>query len=183
MMYYPYYVNVEKILTEGINFASSFSLVNVLIFGFGILVNYLVLEKAGERGWKSLIPFYRDYLEYKLYWNKNLYWINLIMPFVGITCFCIGSILYYNTTLLVVTFVLGTILLITSLIFDIGLKIKKGKCFGESGAFGIGLILLNTIFCAILAFDKKCQYIGNVKVVDEQENAEDQPQDNTENQA
>lgn len=174
MMYYPYYVNVEQLLGNGLTIFSDFSLVNLLLFVFGIVVNYLVLEKAGERGWKSLIPFYSDYLEYKLYWDKSLFWINLIMPFVGLTIISLVAILHYYTTFLAVLFVVGCILLLTSLIFDIILKIKKGKCFGESAAFGIGLILLGTIFCAILAFDKKCQYIGNVKVVEEEENTENQ---------
>lgn len=169
MMYYPYYFDLEKVLSSGLNIASSFSIVNVLIIGFGIYVNYLVLEKAGERGWKSLIPFYRDYLEYKLYWNKSLYWINLFMPFIGIVLICVGAILRYEIVVLAVTFVSGTILLLTSVVFDIILKIKKGKCFGESAGFGIGLILLEVIFCAILAFDKKCQYIGSVEIVEKEE--------------
>ena len=174
MMYYPYYLNAEKLLGSGLTIMSDFSLVNLLLYVFGIVVNYLVLEKAGERGWKSLIPFYSDYLEYKLYWDKNLFWINLFMPFITLVIICLCAILHYYTTFLAVLFVLACILLLTSVIFDVILKIKKGKCFGESAAFGIGLVLLNPIFCAILAFDKKCQYIGNVKVVDEEENTENQ---------
>lgn len=46
----------------------------------------------------------------------------------------------------------------------IKIYIELAKKFGKSSAFGVGLILLNPIFMAILAFSKECVFIGNTTV-------------------
>ena len=52
---------------------------------------------------------------------------------------------------------------IVNVFFGFYMNIKLAKAFGKSTGFGIGLILLNTIFVAILAFGDS-KYIGNKKV-------------------
>ena len=171
---YPYYYELEEILNSGLDTVSDFSFMSLVLIVFKIVVSYLVLEKAGERGWKGIIPIYSDYLEYKLYWNKGIFWINLFMPVIILVLGIIGVTNLDNMTLLCVVSVIMVIVSILHLAFKVILKIKKAKCFGEPVLFGVGLILLNTVFCAILAFDKKCQYIGTVEVVEEEPKEEKQ---------
>ena len=38
-----------------------------------IIANWILLEKAGEKGWKSIIPFYGDYTLYKVVWQPKMY--------------------------------------------------------------------------------------------------------------
>lgn len=35
--------------------------------------------KAGEAGWKSLIPIYGDYVSYKIAWQTSYFWLNFIL--------------------------------------------------------------------------------------------------------
>lgn len=44
-----------------------------------------MFEKAGEAGWKAIIPIYNMYIVYKLCWNTSLFWIWFgISVFAGI---------------------------------------------------------------------------------------------------
>ena len=52
----------------------------------GIIVMWKIFSKAGEAGWKSLIPFYNTYTEFKLFWagcNPLLMTILLLVPIVN----------------------------------------------------------------------------------------------------
>lgn len=46
-----------------------------------------ILQKAGENGWKAIIPFYGEYALFKIFWEKKWFWISLIprlLSFVGV---------------------------------------------------------------------------------------------------
>ena len=40
-------------------------------FALTILANWLMFMKAGEAGWKSIIPVYNTYTAYKIAWTPN----------------------------------------------------------------------------------------------------------------
>ena len=40
---------------------------------------WAILCKAGEKGWKAIIPVYNMYTEFKLFWKKSVFWIVLIL--------------------------------------------------------------------------------------------------------
>ncbi len=53
-----------------------------------MIVSYWKLfNKAGERGWKCLIPFYNDYVRYKITWKPAVFWAILVLGILmgGIT--------------------------------------------------------------------------------------------------
>ena len=57
-----------------------------------IVAYWKMFEKAGEAGWKSLIPFYSTYIEFKLFWGKGIMFLLLLVPLVNIVVyimFCI----------------------------------------------------------------------------------------------
>ena len=41
-------------------------------FALTILANWLMFMKAGEAGWKSIIPVYNTYTAYKIAWTPNM---------------------------------------------------------------------------------------------------------------
>jgi hypothetical protein len=45
-----------------------------------------IFEKAGEAGWKSIIPIYNVYIMYKIVGMKNWFWYSILIPF------CLGFI-------------------------------------------------------------------------------------------
>ena len=42
-----------------------------------------IFEKAGEAGWKSIIPFYNMYILYKIVWGQGWLFLLLLIPCVG----------------------------------------------------------------------------------------------------
>lgn len=115
------------------------SIIGIIVFGiigFNFFVHYKVLEKMGRPGWAAFIPFYYNVV---LFEGIGLNWYYIFLLFVsGIPV--IGNIVF--------------------LLFSIYYNIKLGKCFGKTEGFGVGLALVNIVFMAIIAFDKKIKYIG-----------------------
>lgn len=123
-------------------------LATVLTFAFVIYVLMVIawwkiFIKAGEAGWKSLIPIYNVYIYCKIV--KVNFWIYcLLVPFVvGLLA---GLIFKDNQ---------NTQSIITS-VYSIGLEIylaiMLGRAFKKGPGFIVGLILLPNIFQLILAF-------------------------------
>ena len=129
-------------------------LVTLLVcLAIAIVTRWKIFTKAGEAGWKSIIPFLSGHINYKICWKPLFYWISFVLGFVG-------SLLvqFYpdNTALLVVSL----ILLIAGAIVGIIQCVKLSKAFGHGGGYAVGLIFLAPIFMLILAFGKS-QYVGN----------------------
>lgn len=82
-------------------------LMNVFLILLVYVVNWRVFLKAGEKGWKSLIPFYNEYVQYKFLKMKDLYRVVLILQF----CIVPVSIMFANIKNIFVT-VFTTLILI-----------------------------------------------------------------------
>ena len=77
-----------------------------LIFAFvwwilQIIANWNIFTKAGEAGWKSLIPIYGDYVSYKIAWQTSYFWLRAFGRGIG---FAIGLILLQPIFLLILGF-------------------------------------------------------------------------------
>lgn len=134
----------------------------MLLLGFGIILFFIaivlliiyvlsywmIFQKAGEAGWKALIPVYSTYTEYKLVWNTRMF--ALFMIFAVLTAVFERStgmhIIYYAASA-------GTI------VMNIIACVKLSVSFGHGAGFAVGLVLLNPIFLLILAFDSST-YVG-----------------------
>ena len=53
-----------------------------------IIANWNIFTKAGEAGWKSIIPIYGDYVSYKIAWQTSYFWLSFIL---GIVVSCISE--------------------------------------------------------------------------------------------
>lgn len=53
-----------------------YSTLRLIYYIFYMIANWRIFSKAGEPGWKSLIPFYNVYTEYKLQsiWTRFRLW-------------------------------------------------------------------------------------------------------------
>lgn len=47
-----------------------------------IIALWFVFKKAGEKGWKAIIPIYNEYITYKIAGIKNWFWWSLLIAFV-----------------------------------------------------------------------------------------------------
>ena len=129
-----------------------------LIFAFvwwilQIIANWNIFTKAGEAGWKSLIPIYGDYVSYKIAWQTSYFWLNFIL---GIVASYVSSANLNESMFLTV---IATLLRIVIAVINIIYCVKLSKAFGHGIGFAIGLILLQPIFLLILGFGSD-QYYG-----------------------
>ena len=113
-----------------------------------IVGNWRIFTKAGEAGWKSIIPVYSDYISYKIAWQPSYFWLTLILGLVvsAITAATNGGGDGTNTTILLIVSLIRLILSIISIMYSF----KLAKAFGRGTGFALGLIFLQPIFLLIL---------------------------------
>ena len=120
-----------------------------------IAANWRIFTKAGEAGWKSIIPVYSDYVSYKIAWQPSYFWLTLIL---GIIASVISAATTggdgTNTTILLVISLIRLIMGIISIMYSF----KLAKAFGRGTVFALGLIFLQPIFLLILGFGNDNYY-------------------------
>lgn len=124
-----------------------------------IIANWIMLEKAGEKGWKSIIPFYGDYTLYKVVWQPKMYWIYLVLVIVEAVFEYLADRVFPIIALGTVFTIVQMVFLILSLIVQFYLCRKLAFSFGKSSGFAVGLFFLYPIFSMILAFGSS-RFIG-----------------------
>jgi len=102
--------------------AATYSFVLLLFCLAMIIAQWRIFTKAGEDGWKSLIPFYNSY--------------------------CFFEIIAGNGWLFLISFIPG----IGAFILWILSAIKLSAAFRRGTAFTFGLLFFSPIFMMILAF-------------------------------
>lgn len=115
-----------------------------------VVAYWIIFKKAGEAGWKSIIPVYNTYTQYKMTWNPNMFWISFGLMIVS------GLLLRGDSSLIGV---LRSLCLIAASAIDIVASFKLAAAFGKGVLFGIGLWLLGPVFYLVLAFGS-AQYQG-----------------------
>ena len=136
---------------QGAIFASTLNIViSLAIFVLLIIAQWMILVKAGEGGWKILIPFYGTYTMYKICWKTMWFWILLAG---GIVCGILTAVAPD------VGGILSIIFLVFAAVIEIIHTCKLSKAFGHGGGYAVGLIFLPEIFYPIIGFGKS-QYVG-----------------------
>lgn len=113
---------------------------------------WLLFMKAGESGWKALIPIYSAYKMYDLTWKGGAYIFILI---ISAAAAIISTYLNDNIFALVISGAMYLAVLVVSIIATV----KMSKAYGHGLGFAIGLIFLPHVFLLILALGKS-QYVG-----------------------
>lgn len=129
----------------------------VLTFG----IRWFIFKKAGEKGWKALIPFYSDYINYKIAWDTRIY-VALLVAMVA--SFILGTVLGWISPALgsIISVILNTAVMGAQAIAGMILQFKMARAFGRNDYFAVGLYFLGSVFSAILAFGD-AQYKGPIK--------------------
>ena len=126
-----------------------------------IVAMWKLFKKAGEPGWKALIPIYDVYILYKISGAKSWFWGLLVAEIIvfietiiatsngGIVTDSAGNV----TEIKDVTFTVITVAMaIFELVAYIVLCAKLSKAFKRGAGTAIGLFFLPNIFTLILAF-------------------------------
>ena len=114
-----------------------------------ILAYWKIFTKAGEAGWKSIIPFYNLYIQFKLTWNPQFFFVLLV-------CLILGSWLRSLDSMIAVA---GVLLMMAATVVSWIGNFKLAKAFNRGIGFTLGLIFLQPIFLLILGFGD-AEYIG-----------------------
>ena len=124
-------------------------LLTLLNYAMLTVAQWKLFTKAGEKGWKSLIPFYNMFVSHHLIGMRHIWFILDIVFWVFEVVLEVleGTPVWIEETF----FSVAIILTIISEILHI---IKLCYCYTKSELFGIGLFLLPPVFSLILAFDK-----------------------------
>ena len=128
-----------------------------------IIAYWRIFVKAGEAGWKAIIPFYNAYTALKLFWKTSIFWIGIglvIGIYIGgfMAGYGISALAIYggggNAAVMVIGFILAFGGGITAFVLEIMFLNRVSKAFGHGAGFTVGLVFLNFIFILILAFGK-----------------------------
>lgn len=136
-----------------------------VIYIFVIIAFWKIFTKAGEKGWKSLIPFYNFYVALKIVGMSGMWLFALIAATIlQTTVFYValgdranayinGEIGLPQDVATNVWVILTIVLLIfVSLYVNIRFYYRLSKAFGKGVGYTIGLIFLPEIFTLILGF-------------------------------
>ena len=120
-----------------------------------IVANWKIFTKAGEAGWKSIIPVYSDYVSYRIAWQTSYFWLTFILGFAASLIGNFANPNGDNMTILMIVSIIRIIAGIISILYSV----KLAKAFGKGTGFAIGLIFLSPIFMLILGLGD-AQYVG-----------------------
>jgi len=126
-------------------------IIELIFYVLRIIAGWKVFTKAGEKGWKSLIPIYNQIVQYRLTWKPIMIVPILVLMLVG------GVLVQLESGVLVAV---GAILYLAAAVLEIIGLHKLSKAFGHGGGFTLGLVLFEGIFWLILGFGKS-KYVGN----------------------
>ena len=116
-----------------------------------IVASWRIFTKAGEAGWKSLIPIYNEYILYKISWKSLFFWIIIALS-------ALLSIFDRNPGTF--TDIFKYVVAFAAIVIEVIAYSKLAKSFGKGIGFTIGLILFKPVFMLILGLSD-AQYLGN----------------------
>ncbi|MBQ6375955.1 hypothetical protein IJJ37_03460 [Candidatus Saccharibacteria bacterium] len=136
-------------------FFGVFSIFMVIFYILLVIAGWKILKKAGEPGWKILIPIYNIYMLFKIVGMKNWFWGLIGVSFITSLIASLGSGYNYETnsisTLAAVMTALNSAFVI---VVNVLYCIRTSKAFHHGAGFAIGLFFLQNIFLLILGFGK-----------------------------
>ena len=146
----------EEAVLGGAVIGGLFAMALFIIVVFYILLAiacWKIFTKAGEKGWKALIPFYNVYILYKI--SGISFWTWCVIPAIIAGIF---SSLSENGGDLQALW--GLLYFIVVIVMDIKIAVALAKSFGKGTGFTVGLVLFPNIFQLILGFGSS-KYVGH----------------------
>lgn len=166
MSYYTYsdpayttYVTASSSLGMGMLI---FDLIVLALCIVSIVALWKIYKKAGEHGWACLVPFYNNYVFYRMTWGNG--WM-FLLPTVLIFGYVFGLVFLMlsgfagEAVLTIIMTILAIGCGIASIVINIVTLHKLSKSFGHGVGFTLGLLFLSVIFYIILGFGSS-QYVG-----------------------
>ena len=128
--------------------AITLSIVAAVYIIIQIIAYWRIFTKAGESGWKCLVPVLSQYTAFKIVWKPFMFFAALIIAAADLLFITLASLFAE------LTFLLMWLIMLTSaatLIMYIAFTHKLSRAFRHGVPFTIGLLLLQPVFILILA--------------------------------
>ena len=147
---------------------------SLIVLVLYIAATWRILEKAGEKGWKALVPIYNAYMLMKIVKMKNwFWWVISVSIMTGIVMVVDGTsnlsqlstseLAEFNWGAHPSTIVALILCSATAIYTTIVQAWRTSKVFGHSYGYFFGLIFLPNIFQMILGFGKSEYNKKNLK--------------------
>ena len=123
----------------------------LLLAIFSIATMWRIFTKAGEKGWKSLIPIYNGYVQWGIGWDTQYFWL-VFGGAIGLSILnlLLGMMGRFGVIL---SGIIGLVWAVVCLVLVVKFSIRMAHRFGKSTAFGVvGLLIFSLIGYAILAW-------------------------------
>lgn len=129
----------------------------IVIIAYVIVVIGLwkMFDKAGEAGWKALIPIYNTYILFKISWQTKMFWIELAIMIAAQLLYMYGDA---NLNQMMLIFAYGLSLL--SAIIQAVLCYNISLAYGHGIGYFLGIYLLSVVFFPIIGYGPS-RYAGN----------------------
>ena len=112
------------------------SVISLIICVLELITAWKVFEKYGEPGWKGIVPFYSDWVEYGKVWSAPAAIIYIVCLIISWISNIAGD--DASSALTAIAAIAGVVSFIVNIIF----ANKKSKAFGK----GLGMTLLLIFF-------------------------------------
>lgn len=120
------------------NYILIFVIVSLIMTILHVIGIWNVFKKAGEPGWKSIIPFYNTYTLYKISWNPMWFWLVLLGGLIGA-----GLLSFATVTVCVI---LGALVELFAFVVRFVMYYRLCLSFG----WGVGKYILTILFAPIM---------------------------------
>ena len=159
-------------------FIGSIAIFGIIFVVLVIIGEWKIFEKAGEKGWKCLIPIYGQYILFKILGMKTWFWVFLCTTIVASIMMSVNTPpIDYNASQEVINaqvnaidwsehvpYIVGMVItIIAGLLVDIVVSIRMAKAFGKGLAYILGLIFFPEIVLIVLGFGKAKYSAKNLK--------------------
>ena len=142
-------------------------IIMLVIWVLLIIARWKIFTKAGEAGWKSIIPVYADYVQWRIGWKKTmLFWVSIGLVVVALIIGVASGALVVNSrggfsagpnsgimSLLVL------VCMLVAVVMNLVAIYKLFASFGKGVGFFILYILFPPIMLLVLGFGS-AQYQG-----------------------
>lgn len=109
-------------------FIMAYALFAFIFYILQVIAYWKIFTKAGEEGWKSIIPIYNGYVQYRLTWDVQYFWVALGLAVGGGILNSFGGIVG----------VIGSLALLGTALMNVVALYKLACAFGH----GIGFRLV-----------------------------------------
>ncbi len=129
-------------------FVIAFGIIIILLGLLFLAAEWRIFSKAGEKGWKSLVPFYGLFISHHIVGMSHVWFILEIVAWIAELMF--EMIKFPEAVVFWFGIVTGVFTLISGAVH----LIKMCRCFSKGTGFKIGMLLIPELFLLILAFGK-----------------------------